>query len=427
MSNRKNSTVRSLGAKNGRQKAVPLAAGAQRMPVLFHAPHRVMFLAGGIQMLAALCWWTVELAARAGWLHSPPWPLYAGWLHAAWLIYGMYPFFIFGFLMTAMPRWQNAEPVAARSYIASAALCSLGWLVFWIGLAVPVALPLGVVLVLAGWLVALKDFLRVANCVHPDRVAPRLVLAALSAGAMGLTLLLARTVGATDMALRAALDVGIWWFLAPVFVVVSHRMIPFFSSVVIANYAMYRPYVVLHALIATFVVHGALVVAGAGQWTWPADLTAASFAAHLTVRWRFRASLAVPLLGMLHIGFAWLWIAMALLGLQSLAQFLGYAIPGLAPLHALTIGYFSSMLLAMASRVTLGHAGRSLTADRLTLATFAGLQLVALTRMLADALPASVAGALLVAAALGWLAAFGAWFLRFAPSYWRPRADGRPG
>lgn len=397
------------------------------MPVLFDAPHRVMFLAGAVQLLAALCWWTVELAARAGWLNVPTWPLYAGWLHGAWLIYGMYPFFIFGFLMTAMPRWQNAEPVRARVYITSGALCSLGWLVFWMGLGVPAALAPGLALALAGWLVALKDFLRVASCAHPDRVAPRLLLAALVAGAGGLMLLLARAMGATDIAFRAALDVGLWWFLAPVFAVVSHRMIPFFSSVVIENYEMYRPYAVLYALIGTFIIHGALVMAGAGQWTWLADLPSAAFAAHLTLRWRLRASLAVPLLGMLHIGFTWLWIAMALLGLQSLAHFLGYAMPGLAPIHALTIGYFSSMLLAMASRVTLGHAGRSLTADRLTLAAFAGLQLVALTRMLADALSSTIAAALLFAAALGWLAVFGAWFWHFAPSYWRPRADGRPG
>jgi uncharacterized protein involved in response to NO len=99
----------------------------------------------------------------------------------------------------------------------------------------------------------------------------------------------------------------------------------------------------------------------------------------------------------------------------------------LAPLHALTIGFFSSMLLAMATRVTLGHAGQDLAADRLTLAAFAAIQAAAVLRVAADLVPASAAAGVLLAGALAMLAAFTAWFLRYAPAYWRPRADGRPG
>lgn len=397
------------------------------MSALFQAPHRVMFLAGAVQILLVIGWWLVELAGRAGWWPMWSWPLYPGWLHGAWLIYGLYPFFFFGFLMTAMPRWQNAPAVGSRVYLSVFALCSVGWVLFAVGLVFPLLLPVGLAAVLAGWFVALVDLLRVAKAPHPDRIAPRIVVVAFGAGMLGLSLLLARALGAGEGALRAALDIGIWWFLTPVFVAVSHRMIPFFSSAVIPKYELYRPRSLLYAMLAGLAAHGALMLAGSQDWLWLADLPTAGIGLYLSWRWGLHASLKIPLLGMLHVGFTWLWIGLGLLGAQGVARWVGAPILGLAPLHALTIGFFGSMVLAMVSRVTLGHSGRGLVADRLTLATFGGLQAVALLRVGADLVPSAMSPAVLVVSAAAWLIVFGFWVWRFVPNYWRPRTDGRPG
>ena len=45
---------------------------------------------------------------------------------------------------------------------------------------------------------------------------------------------------------------------------------------------------------------------------------------------------------------------------------------GLAPLHTFAIGFFASMVLGMASRVTLGHSGRPLVLDNFTWLLFIG-------------------------------------------------------
>ena len=47
----------------------------------------------------------------------PCWPLPAPWIHALLMIFGFFPFFIFGFVMTAGPRWQAAAPVGQASYL----------------------------------------------------------------------------------------------------------------------------------------------------------------------------------------------------------------------------------------------------------------------------------------------------------------------
>ena len=148
--------------------------GGNRAPVIFHAPHRVMFLAGTIQLLAALAWWSHELALRLTSGGAAVWPVHGGWLHGLWLIYGVYPFFIFGFLMTAMPRWQGAVPVPARIYLAAAGLCAAGWLLFWAGLRWHALLPAALGLVLSGWMVAWRDLVRIAGQPHAGLFAASL-------------------------------------------------------------------------------------------------------------------------------------------------------------------------------------------------------------------------------------------------------------
>jgi uncharacterized protein involved in response to NO len=133
------------------------------------------------------------------------------------------------------------------------------------------------------------------------------------------------------------------------------------------------------------------------------------------------------LLAVLHISFAWFGVAMVLYAVQSLVYFAsGNLILGLAPLHAIGIGFFSGMILAMASRVTLGHSGRPLELDRFTWLLFLGFQATAVIRILADLIPA-IAPMFYVLAALVWLTCFGLWAVKFAPIYWRARVDGKAG
>jgi uncharacterized protein involved in response to NO len=64
-----------------------------------------MFFGGALQALAAFACWSGDLGARyGGWYGAPAWSLPAPWSHAWLLSYGLFPFFIFGFLLTAVPN-----------------------------------------------------------------------------------------------------------------------------------------------------------------------------------------------------------------------------------------------------------------------------------------------------------------------------------
>lgn len=410
----------------------------KELPVFFAAPHRAMFLGGTVQGLLAMLWWATDLGARHGGLYGARiWLLPAdvppSWLHGLLMIYSFFPFFIFGFLMTAAPRWQGASPVPGRVYVPSFILMAAGWLSVDAGLllpALPSAFPIGLASVLTGWLVGASALLRVALHPNPERRHAWAVVLALGLGASGVAAFLAYVSGGSAWAVRWALLAGIWGFLLPVFMTVAHRMLPFFSSNVIPKYVLRRPYWALGLLLVACAGHMVLSLAGQDRWLWLMDLPAAATALYLSVLWQFRRSLSVRILSVLHIAFAWLAVALALHGVQSLAWHSGRAMLGLAPLHALTIGFFASMLLGMVSRVTLGHSGRGIAADAVLWLAFWGMQGAAVLRILADLPPDCCAANPFNPtwlAVLLWLLAFGGWAARYAPAYWRPRADGQPG
>jgi len=383
------------------------------------APHRMFFFGGGIQSVLTIAWWVVDLAGRYGGLYPAIiWAIPSIDAHAFLMIYGLFPFFIFGFLMTTFPRWMNGEEVERRAYVPAFVLLASGALLFYVGLVFSaVVLKIALILFLAGWGMGLYALLRVyLRAKHPDKRHAAITSVVLGFG----WILLAGFVSNEAHLVAIAKVGGIWLILLPVFFAVSHRMIPFFSANAIANYKIVRPNWVL-ALIPSFaLIHGILELTHLSAWTWLVDFPIAISAIYLTRAWRLRESLAIPILGMLHIGFAWLGIALMLYATQSLALLLtGQLILAKAPLHALTIGYFTSILIAMATRVTLGHSGRLLKADRLTWGMFLAFQSVATLRILSElpGLDFTVRSHLYLCAALVWLACFGIWTYQYLPIY----------
>jgi uncharacterized protein involved in response to NO len=148
----------------------------------------------------------------------------------------------------------------------------------------------------------------------------------------------------------------------------------------------------------------------------------------LAGRWGLVPSLRVRLLAMLHAAFVWLGLALALAAAShARVAMLGEgAALGLAPLHALTIGYLGVTLIAMLTRVAAGHSGRPLAADDLALALYLALHAAAAARVAASLWP-DAGKALTLAAVIAWALGCIGWALRYGNRPGRPRADGRPG
>ncbi len=388
----------------------------------------MMFFGGAVQTLLAMFFWLAELLGRAGAWTFPSPVIASTWAHAYLMLFGLFPYFIFGFLFTVYPRWMGGEAMPARRYIAAFALLASGMVLFYAGLyASRLVLMLGLSLYLAGWGVALHALFAVFRRAPRHGSHEPLLNLALAAGMAGVALFLAGVLFQTPMLFQLARELGLWLFLIPVVFLVAHRMIPFFSQSALINYIMVRPAWAPPLMIACVIAHVLFDLAGMPAWRFLADAPLAAAALHHSWVWQFRRSFHARLLAMLHIAFLWLGIGMTLYAVQSLVLLVtGTDYFGRLPLHALGIGFFTGMAVAMASRVTLGHSGRLLEADDLTWRVLFGVNIAAVLRLTAEFAP-GLLGAGLNALAAVWLLSFLLWTWLYAPMYLRRRADGKPG
>ena len=131
---------------------------------------------------------------------------------------------------------------------------------------------------------------------------------------------------------------------------------------------------------------------------------------------------------MLHVGFVWLGLVFVL---QAVSHSMLLVTDesrslGLAPLHALTMGFMGATLIAMATRVSAGHSGRHLVADNLVWTLFWVQQVATVLRVTAACWPGAPSWLTSVAASL-WALATVSWAVRYGRWYGRPRTDGAPG
>ncbi|WP_369040382.1 NnrS family protein [Stenotrophomonas maltophilia] len=394
--------------------------------MLMRAPHRLLFFIGASNLLLAMLWWALWLGALRGlWTPRPP-ALPPVWLHALLMQYLVLPSFIFGFLLTVFPRWMGQPELPRRCY-APVGAGLLGGQALLIAAACGWAPGLwpGLLLALAGWsagLIVLGGVLKAAG--RNRNWHARACYAALLLGWLGLLLFMAVARGhASWMPLNVAL--GTFGLLLPVYLTVAHRMIPFFANNVVAGYVPWRPLRWLAAMWALLMLRLLLTALQADNALWLADAPLLLLSMQALWHWWPRAPMP-GLLAALFLALAWLPISFALYLLQDVGHLLGHTrLLGHAPLHALAVGLFGSLLVAMVTRVTQGHSGRPLVMPAVAWFAFVTLQAVAIMRIVAELMPEAPAWHF--AAAVGWLLALAPWVARLGWIYLSPRRDGKPG
>ena len=390
------------------------------------APHRLFFASGLVWLVAWSGWWALLLTARQlRWFGVEP-AVPALLLHGGVMLYLVLPPFMYGFLLTVFPRWMPAPAPSRNAMLAAFGLLNAGNGLMLLGLAgVPAML-------LSGWILAAMAMgvvtsVLVVGLARADRRVSHAfaVVTGLSAGLLGMALMASMLASGDYSGWPLARGLGLYGFLVLVYFGVCHRMIPFFSSRVVPGYATWRPDWLLYLFLGVALGRGMLEAAP--RWAWVASLPLAAIALSCALRWWPRRRSDNRLLDVLHIAFAWLPLGLALAALADVAAALGApGLAGRAALHALGMGFFGGMLMAMVTRVTMGHSGRPLLMDTINWRLFLLVQAATGLRVAAEFLPAAASWLSLVAA-LAWLAAFGAWALRHLPIYLRPRIDGAPG
>ena len=431
---------------SGKPSAQALANMDKRWRVryLMLAPHRLGFFLAMVVLVASGLWWAlVQLDRSTGWLALPS-VISPTLVHSAVMAFGFIPLFFSGFLFTAGPKWLGVEAPLAQDLRVPLFSLAAGWLLWLAGAHLHAGVAwAGLALACAGlvWM-TVQFWGRIRRSQAEDQLHARVIGTACVVGCVSLAGLLLSLVFEAHATARAWIFTGLWGFVVVVYVTVAHRMIPFFTSSAMPMVQAWRPFWVLWLMLAAaalqvlaawlelagvpssaagtawLLVHGTLQLMVGGVLVWLAWV------------WGLVQSLKNKLLAMLHIGFLWLGVAFLLGGVsQWLVGTLGMGVLALGALHALTMGCLASLMLAMVTRVSCGHSGRALVADRIAWSLFWCLQAAALLRIAASVpgiVGLSLPWLLPVAAGL-WAGTMGVWGLRLGRWYGCLRADGRPG
>ena len=380
-------------------------------PPILRGGFRPFFFGGAAWGLIALALWICSLAGEIA-LPTALDPL--AW-HRHEMLFGFVGAVIAGFLLTAIPNWTGRLPIAGKQLASLFGLWVAGRLAVLfsakLGSFLPALIDVGFYLVLAT--VAAREVLAAKN-----RNMPIVGLVLCFGLANGLD-----HAGAAD--LIGSPDFG--WMLALSLAVlmislIGGRITPSFTRNWMVKQGMSAGLPTqpgrfdLFTIGATALALLAWLTAPSGMLTGGLLIAAALLQLVRLARWGGIRTLPDPLVLILHIGYAWVPIGLALLGLQEM----GLPVSRSAAIHALTAGAMSTMILAVMTRASLGHTGRELKAGGATVAIYVLITLGAVLRVVAPLRPTDYTISM-EAAGLGWGAAMLLFLIAYAPVLWQPR------
>ncbi len=141
------------------------------------------------------------------------------------------------------------------------------------------------------------------------------------------------------------------------------------------------------------------------------------------LRWRPWITLKVPLLWSIHVAMKFISFGLVLLGLSYLLP----NVPSNHIWHLLTVGGMGGLILAMISRVSLGHTGRPLSPPKSMTMAYTLVSLAAIIRAFGPWLLPDKTLLLIDISGGLWIGAFLIFTTSYAPMLMTSRKDGRPG
>jgi uncharacterized protein involved in response to NO len=394
----------------------PLKVVQTRPPLTGWAPFglgfRPFFLGAGIYSVLLMALWLLVLRGSLTTGSLPP----LVW-HGHEMVFGFGVAVIAGFLLTAAQNWTGIPMLSGKPL---AALFLL-WLAGRVSFLVPGLPAVWVALIDLAFLPTLTVVLAIpvlkSKQLH-NYPFPIMLLALTVANALVHLDNLGWIPGTAILGLHLAV-----YGVVAMMTVMGGRVIPSFTENKLRSHAKRWPIIERLAPVATV---GALVAALISPSSLVTALLAAIAAGVHAVRlagWYSRTLWSVPLLWILHLGYAWIAVGFALLALSAA----GVSTAAISSLHAFTAGAIGALTLGMMARVSLGHTGRALEPVPLMTLAFIAVNLAALIRVFLPLFfPASHALAMSVSGLI-WMSAFGLFAVIYAPVLLRPRVDGKAG
>lgn len=379
-------------------------------PALLSFGFRPFFLFGAAWAALVVAIWLLVLTGNVALpvAYSP-----IEW-HVHELVYGYVPAVVAGFLLTAVPNWTGRLPVIGKPLTFLFAIWALGRLA--IACSALVGKGAAAVVDLAFLLCLMAVIAREIMAADNRRNLKVLVLVALLW--VGDAVFHAEAISGSEGGYGARLGVAAAVLLIAL---IGGRIVPSFTRNWLAqNGSQTLPEPFARFDMAAMGVSAVALISWVATpttvWTGVLAVVAGVLNVWRLVRWRGWLTWREPLVLVLHAGFAFLPIGFLLVALSIFAP---QVIAQSGAVHAWTAGGIGVMTLAVMTRASLGHTGRSLNATAAIAAIYGAAVLAATARILAgfSILP----HAMLLLSASAWIGAFGGFVAIFAPILTKPR------
>jgi uncharacterized protein involved in response to NO len=387
----------------------PPAVVADRL-ALFDLGFRPFYFVASVFSALSIPLWALQFTGRLPhpYLSGPVW-------HAHEMVFGFALAVIVGFLFTAGRNWSNLPTPTGAPLAALVALWIAGRVLVLTPFALAAAIA-NVAFPLAAAAALAVPFAKSGNRRNDFFIVLLAGLALAGAGVhlsqMGVVQL-PRAIG-----IAGALDVVLF-----ILAVMGGRVIPMFThNGVPGSTARRQPLIEKLSLGSVLLLLAADLAGVTGVPL--AGLALVAGGAHLArwLLWKPWSTWRVPLVWVLHLGYAWVPLHLVL---RALAEW--QIVPSSAATHALTVGAIGGLVIGMMTRTARGHTARTLRADRFDTTAYVLVAIAAAVRVLLPlASPGHTLTAVMISAAL-WSAGFGVYAVRYWPVLSRPRLDGRPG
>jgi len=391
----------------------------QKILPLLRLGFRPFFLSGAIFSVIAVIIWLLILKGLLGFT-----PLGGGyWWHIHEMIFGFGGAIIAGFLLTAVQNWTGIRGVQGKVLFGLLIL----WLLGRISLLFPVLLgetlsmiadlaflPT-VAYILGKPIIAIKQYRNLF-------FIPILLLFTLANAEMHLAIIKPYTfsinlAGYAAVLLTTFLISVMAGRVTPMFTANGTKTpkaspAPWLDKLTNGNLAVLMILLLLHPVIGFNPTIFAILL-----------ITAGIFQAIRWTRWKPWITLGVPLLWSLHMALKFIWFGLIILGISYLLP----EVPSNHIWHLLTVGGIGGLILAMISRVSLGHTGRALSPPKAMSLAFVSITLSALIRTFGPWLVPASTSVFIDVSGFFWIVSFAIFVYYYGPMLTSPRADDRPG
>ena len=369
---------------------------------------RPLFLCAGILAIVAVVWWV------AGFVHGIPTPSLgtASFWHAHEMIFGFGGAAIGGFLLTAIANWTGRPAISGPMLMGLTFTWIFGRVVIGFGESLPTALVILGAIAYFVFLIALgQRELMAARNFKNLRVLAVIGVIALFDGLFTAACLDALALDAVMLYQTAILTIILLISL------IGGRVIPAFTRNWMTRDHVNAPMPTMFnrfdmlclASVAISIVAG--IIDPEGMAFGSALLLAAALHGVRLIRWRGIHSWREPIVAMLHLGYFWVPVGLALLGASVIWP---DAITSRDALHGLTGGAIACMIIAIAGRAALGHTGREVRAGVLLNTAFALIWISTVFRIVAGQSDGHYI-TLLAIATLMWIGGWLAFLIGYGP------------